>query len=112
MLQGDDSPLPCLCKGSVCSRLLPKASQDCWVRFTPEEKKQDSHQKKKQDSHQKKKQISSGDWCYDTAGSNHAKCEGLVSRGKCEWYAFSAEELGDVDYECSRLTNFIPGEGI
>merc|ERR1711988_1632766 len=51
-----------------------------------------------------------GDWCYDTAGAHHAKCEGLVSRGKCEWYAFSAEELGDVDYECSRLTSFIPGE--
>ena len=24
------------------------------------------------------------------------------------WYAFSAEELRDVDYECNRLTNFIP----
>ena len=34
-------------------------------------------------------------------GVQPRKMRGPLSRGKCEWYAFSGEELGDVDYSAA-----------
>jgi hypothetical protein len=50
---------------------------------------------------------SSGDWCYDAAGTSHSRCERLIATGRCEWFVFDTAGQKNTEYECNRATNFI-----